>query len=394
MSTKRRKNQKADENDIPKNVNHSSRAAAEAVISTTVIHKNREKRGVRYYEGVWYDPDGSPHMGTEIEQNKVRINRATTELSGAFPYIFDFVNYICTHAKELVQLGDTESYYYMVTVPWEFFLDITLGNFTEQRQSLITEIWLLMTKQQIKVIPYDDDTSIYSHPLRIAMRSKSRKELEAADLNRYNNLNIDPIGEIQIEFMKPLFKDVIDGTRFISAPKAFHALLVKTAREIIGILNSPLFNQAIANNRNAQSLIQAFGGNIPFCVEPMGSADKKLLDKITENTPTKKEADSQHIIAYARFWHYLTLHYNGKGDYITVSLPDMFSCIEAQFVQEKNGVLYIRDYKAVSRFLQVALGIFSQLQTPETDFLIEGIEPTKNKNEMKIIIKRQYPRKK
>ena len=280
----------------------------------------------------------------------------------------------------------------MVTVPWEVFLDVTLGDFTEQRQSLIIEIWKLMTKQQIKVIPYDDDTSIYSHPLRIALRSKSRKELDAADFNRYNNLNIDPIGEIQIEFMKPLFKDVIDGTRFTSTAKAFHALLVKTAREVIGILNSPLFIQAMAGNQNARFLMQAFGGNAPPNVVPCGGADKKTIDKITENTPTKTEADSQHIIAYARFWTYLTQHYNGRGDYITVSLPDMFSHVEAQFVQEKNGVLYIRDYKAASRFLQVAVGIFSQIQTLETDFLIEDVEETRNKNEMRILIKRQYPR--
>lgn len=73
MATKKRKNQKSPGNDIPENVNHASKAAGKAIISTTVIHKNREKKGVRYYEGVSYDFDGNPHMGTEIEQNKVKI---------------------------------------------------------------------------------------------------------------------------------------------------------------------------------------------------------------------------------------------------------------------------------------------------------------------------------
>jgi len=374
-----------------KNYSHNSRILAEAIASTTITHRAREKSGVRYYEGAFFAPDGQPRMGNEIERANVIITRVTTELSGAYPYIFNFVNYICTHGKELVKLGDSESYYYMVTVPWEAFLNITLGDFTEQRQFLITELGQLMAKQQLKVIPYDDDTSIYSHPVRIALRTKSKKDMAAAEINRYKNLDVDPIGEIQIEFMKPLFKDIIDGKRFINEPKAFHALLVKTAREVIGALNSPLFVQAMAEKYMTHQITQVIGDvaqNIHVKVAP------EIAEAIVDNNPTKKEADTQHIIAYARFWHYLTLKDNGRGDYITISLPDMFSHVEAQFVQEKSGVLYIRDRAAASRFLQVAVGIFSQLQTPETNFLIENIEPTKDKNEIKVIIKRQYPHNK
>jgi len=374
-----------------KNYSHNSKILAEAIASTTITHRAREKNGVRYYEGAFFAPDGRPCMGTEIERANVIISRITTELSGAYPYIFNFVNYICTHGKELVKLGDSESYYYMVTVPWEAFLNITLGDFTDQRQFLITELGQLMAKQQLKVIPYDDDTSIYSHPVRIALRTKSKKDMIAAEINRYKNLNVDPIGEIQIEFMKPLFKDVIDGTRYVNEPKAFHALLVKTAREVIGALNSPLFAQAMAEKYMTQQITQVIGDthkNIHVNISP------ELAQAMIDNNPTKKEADAQHIIAYARFWNYLTLHDNGRGDYITVSLPDMFSRIGAQYVQEKNGILYIRDRNAASRFLQVAVGIFSQLQTPETNFLIENVERTEDENEIRVIIKRQYPHNK
>jgi len=109
---------------------HNSRILAEAISSTTITHRAREKSGVRYYEGAFFAPDGQPCLGDEIERANVIISRVTTELSGAYPYIFNFVNYICTHGKELVKQIETENYYYMVTVPWEAFLNITLGNFT------------------------------------------------------------------------------------------------------------------------------------------------------------------------------------------------------------------------------------------------------------------------
>lgn len=110
---------------IPKTITHQPKKAAEALTSPLNVHKKREENGVKYYEGVSYDPDGNPVMGDIVEQSKVQLRRAICDFAGAYPYLFDVIAYICTHikAKEIVKDLDPNGFYYSITMTWEKFVD-------------------------------------------------------------------------------------------------------------------------------------------------------------------------------------------------------------------------------------------------------------------------------
>jgi hypothetical protein len=67
---------------IPKDVEHEPKASAQAMITTTLINKERHETGVEYTEGIEYK-DELPVKGKMFDPYEVRISRATSERAGA-----------------------------------------------------------------------------------------------------------------------------------------------------------------------------------------------------------------------------------------------------------------------------------------------------------------------
>jgi hypothetical protein len=339
---------------------HTSRIAAEAKTTTAIIHKEREKRGVKYYEGVNFDADGSPILGDEIKQKKIQINRATSELSGAYGYLFNFVDYVCTHAPDLIE--ETEQlYHYVITCPWEKFLEITIGEeYKDQKKDLEEELYRLMHEAKPKLIPYKDGSTLYGQPFIVTLKSKTKKELSETALIKLKNIGKETtIGEIQVLFMKPLFVDVIKKQgNFINMPKNFYAMLVDKTRQIT-------VRQMLDPDFRAFLFPDDYGPLFP------------------SNTP------NHQVAAYMRLYYYICLHDNQKGSYITLSLPDMVSHVIPRYANIVGGKLYIHDKKAVEDFLSIGLSIFASLET-SANFIVTGVEGKDDELSIKILVKRRY----
>lgn len=288
----------------------------EAETTSAMLHKGRD-----IYDGYFYDADGNARLGTLIEQKAVKLNKATTELNGAFPYTFDFLSYVCTNAKQAIENTEpsNRNYYYSVTAPWSKYLELTLGRYTDQKHSLLTELIAIEgNNAPIKVVPWDETTSIKGSPIRVAFRGVNKAALAPGVVKRLNNLDHVsnmPIGEIQIEFLKPLFQDVIEnkGNSF-PLPAAFHATM------------------------------------------------KDDMEKCRNDKDIKAIPEANYPQTYRKLWIYLNLHDNGEGAKIIVPAVDLLMHCAPQYIQEKpDGSRYVKDWWKARLFVIKGLTLFRKM---------------------------------
>jgi hypothetical protein len=239
-------------------------------------HRERAKNGIRYFD----------ETGKLLKAGQIAISKATSELGGIYPYVFNFLSYVCTHAPELVKLGDSESFYYMVSAPMEKFLEITLGKYTKQTHRLKKELDRLIHKREMqpKLIPFDDPTTgeqqtIYGPPIWVIIGAK--KEAQAG----HKNINESENGIIQIFFLKPLFQNAVLHTgQYINEPKSFFAMIY--------------------------------------------DAVEKYSEEQQEDISSFETGASVYALMIMKIWHYLTTHDNGIGKIKTFNLTSMLLDIE------------------------------------------------------------------
>jgi len=209
---------------INKRYEQMPKAIAKAITTPQIFHKDRHKNGVEYYKEVLYTPDGDMVLNGQIRKEKISISRATCNFSGAYPYLFDVISYVCTHAKKAIIEVDN---YYSVTIPYEKFLDFALDGCTGQMRYLQNELHRMDTSKQNKLIEVDENTSLYAMPVVLAYKAGNRERaLSEKGKRGAKQLGKEPHAEIQILFLKCLFEDVKEnGSRYIDFPKAFFAKL-------------------------------------------------------------------------------------------------------------------------------------------------------------------------
>ena len=209
---------------INKRYEQMPKAIAKAITTPQIFHKDRHKNGVEYYKEVLYTPDGDMVLNGQIRKEKISISRATRNFSGAYPYLFDVISYVCTHAKKAIIEVDN---YYSVTIPYEKFLDFALDGCTGQMRYLQNELHRMDTSKQNKLIEVDENTSLYAMPVVLAYKAGNRERaLSEKGKRGAKQLGKEPHAEIQILFLKCLFEDVKEnGSRYIDFPKAFFAKL-------------------------------------------------------------------------------------------------------------------------------------------------------------------------
>ena len=200
------------------------KAIAKAITTPQIFHKERHENGVEYYKEVSYTSDGDMILNGKIRKEKISISRATCNFSGAYPYLFDVISYVCTHAKKAIIEVDN---YYSVTIPYEKFLDFALDGCTGQMRYLQNELYRMDTSKQNKLIAIDENTSLYAMPVVLAYKAGNRERaLSEKGKRGAEQLGKEPHAEIQILFLKCLFQDVKEnGNKYIDFPKAFFAKL-------------------------------------------------------------------------------------------------------------------------------------------------------------------------
>lgn len=214
---------------ISKQLEQMPRKTGEAVTTPQSFHKARHERGVEYYKEVTYTPDGDMILNGKMRREKISISRAACNFSGAYPYLFDVLSYICAHAKGAVVDVDN---YYSVIIPYDKFLELALGGHREQQHYLQNELYRLDKARQSKIIALDGQTSLYAQPVVLAYKAGDRPLSEKGKRGA-EQIGVKVRGEIQILFLKCLFRDVLENdNRYIDFPKAFFAEL-KAAENVL-----------------------------------------------------------------------------------------------------------------------------------------------------------------
>jgi hypothetical protein len=209
---------------VKKRIEKMPKKISSAVTTPQAFHKERHERGVDYYKEVTYTHDGKMILNGKIKKEKISISRATCNFSGAYPYLFDVISYVCTHAKKAIIQADN---YYSVTIPYEKFLEFALDGCTGQLRYLQNELYRLDNTKQSKLIALNEKTSLYAMPVVLAYKAGNRKRpLSEKGERGAKQLGQEVHAEIQILFLKCLFQDIKENNnRYIDFPKAFFAKL-------------------------------------------------------------------------------------------------------------------------------------------------------------------------
>jgi hypothetical protein len=293
---------------INKHIEHFPRTAAEAVTTPVKIHKDRHEKGVEYYSEITYIQDGEAIKNGKIAREKISITRATCNLAGAYPFLFDVISYVCTHAKSAIQdVGN----YFSVTMPYEKFLEFALGYFTNQTQYLQNEIYKLTSKAQTKLIAIDEKTSILAQPVIIAIK-KGEREVSAKGKRGSKQLGIETDMTIQILFLKALFYDTYNDTRYLNYPKAWYASIVEA-------INRMKHTEFIFNN------------DIDIPAMP------KITSKVNEEYPPEITPNLMY-----KYIQYIKLHDNQVSEIQRIDQIDLIKHVLPEYIRTQNGKDYIK----------------------------------------------------
>lgn len=325
---------------ISRRLERIPRKISETMTTPQVFHKERHENGVEYYKEVSYTQDGDMIFNGKIRKEKVSISRATCNFSGAYPYLFDVISYVCTHAKEAIIEADN---YYSVTIPYETFLDFALDDCTGQLRYLQNELDRLDKSRQSKLIALDEKTSLYALPVLLAYKAGERP-LSEKGRRGAEQLSVEVHAEIQILFLKCLFQDIKENdNKYIDFPKALFAKL-----------------KAIEN---------AFENKFVY-VEPYTGlnrlVDKKELQKILASTGSNSTAPSEMKplagqvtaeIVY-KLLNYFRIHDNSKTPKIRLKGIDVLKHCAPQYIQTRKNKRgestdYYKNAEEAKSFLQL-----------------------------------------
>jgi len=347
------------------------RNVSTAITTPQLFHKERHKNGVEYYKEISYTPDGDIIFEGRVHKEKISISRATCNFSGAYPYLFDVISYVCTHAKKAIKEVDN---YYSVTIPYEKFLDFALDGCSGQMRYLQNELYRLDKFKQNKLIAIDDKTSLYALPVVLAYKTGSRKR-SLSDRGRRGaeQLGQEVHAEIQILFLKCLFQDIKENdNKYIDFPKAFFAKLkaVENAFENKYVYRDP--------NTGLNTLV-----------------DKKELQRLTQKSDLI--TDTSGILPLSgtisaeviyKLLNYFRLHDNSISQKIRLKGVDVLKHCAPQYIKtqkNKDGdtMDYYQNADEAKNFLTLlaiainevcAIGILNAMPETEMRNLITRIE--------------------
>jgi hypothetical protein len=165
-----------------------------------------------------------------------QIKKSMISFSGLFPFICDFITNISTnHNKAITRSADD---YYSVKIPYDKFLDLTLGEHKKYRGYLLDEINSYRNKSQkeLEKVIIDPRTHEKYHfqPLIINYMDKDYKVVSPErqkhidTLNKNGNREIEAITGVQILFHKILFEDVVEnnGANYFPCPAYFQSTVL------------------------------------------------------------------------------------------------------------------------------------------------------------------------
>ncbi|TXJ42186.1 hypothetical protein [Brachyspira pilosicoli] len=272
--------------------------------------------------------DISQSQKKEIEKKLGILKDEYFNLNGAYPYVIDFINYMCTFYKDDKYIhrknNNLETHYLIYK---NSFFNVALGEFQEQRKILEVDIYRTLNKLdkygmpvKPKVYPLNATHSIHTDAIRFSIINKDIN-------NKIENLkNIN--GEVYyyaIEFLKPIWNCLLGarGTEgYIRIPSQLQAKIVHSINKY---KNDPKFTK-------------------------YGNFGKS--------------------INYRQLFLYLSLHDNGKSAEIEYDFKDIIKKCFRQNTQVKGDHIFLKDKSKAYNFIKKGLELFNQMAS---DGLIDKI---------------------
>lgn len=167
--------------------------------------------------------------------------KRSNELTGAgIEYLTSYVEYMCTHFKNLIETEGSRLYYETTLVEWSAFLDIITGGISGQRERAEIAVMHLHAKPKPVIMIAGDGNLRSMQPFVITFDWGRPEELDAKAAARLVRLNKKddkrerlPIKTISVMFAKPLFEDFFrKGAGTYSFPTGIYAKLFKAAQEM------------------------------------------------------------------------------------------------------------------------------------------------------------------
>jgi hypothetical protein len=278
---------------------------------------------------------------TVDEWQGVEIKRKTTELAGAFPYLFSIASYICENHPSLVK-KDTDNFYFLIgteadPIPWKMFLNFGIGEYKDQKHNFLLELKRIITENKPYFLPTGGSRLTLAQPFRIVLITSDMQKLDALRMKYLKNeelVNYVFSGVI-MECYKPLFaghfNDYKDG--FIKQPSAWYAKI---------------------RNDVTTSLVES---------------KAKFFGIIESGDETERTMTALNVM---KIWEYLAIHDNGKGKTKNVDIADLLSHVAPSYL--KTGA-YLRSEcvgSLVNAF--IALAKLTSKYRDSIDFEIVNIE--------------------
>jgi hypothetical protein len=229
-------------------------------------------------------------------------------------YLCDAAKYICTHHRDNLNVRKT---YIDAELSFDKFLDITIGEFKDQRQKLMDE--LSNTGKHKCYIPNGEGSIFIMTPFNIVYETAEQKS---------SNINAPKIKKVYFSFPTPIFKEYLfdENKQYYRHPVNLYAKIYDILKKMISELK----------NENRQ-----------------GFSYEELLQ-----SPTFVEG-------YIKFFDYFYKH--GAGDSrkesLSVNEADLMkTCIPSLIHIDGAGKVKIREPKKYEAFFKMAAVISNMIK--------------------------------
>jgi len=303
--------------------------------------KNYPKNQVKYSKALASTELFNHHDITNEQEKQLlldnKIERLTNEsfnLNGAYPYIIDLLNYVCTHHKDKIERQDRpQETHYRIAIPKAIFVDLILGEHKKQKPFLENEIYRLLSNKdengdpiKPKVLPLNMTEAIRTKPIRLDIIYEDKKKLRPDQL-ALKNITGEKVKGYVIEFYKPLWSNLLDnekGSAWFPLPSIFHAKMV----------------HFIKKNKN--------------------------------NPVFKKFGQFGNSSNYRKLYLYLSLHDNSKSDEISYDAIDLTKKTLPSNIQKLKGNKYgLKNWFTTHQFLQKGIRLFYNMGE---EGLLDGVK--------------------
>lgn len=262
------------------------------------------------------------------EEKIESLKRSFFEISGAHPYVFDALAFVCTYHKKAIERGDNPlETHYRVRIPIDNFMDFALDGRVQFKHRLMAELYDMAMIQKGKVLPLDAKHSVLTVPVRVELLYKDGSRVNPAVARQLENLNGQlPVDMIAIEFYKPLFHSLLkgeDGESWFPLPKAFNAKMLE------------------------------------------------LMDILRDKPEFKYAGITALPNQYRKVYLYMNLHDNSIGEYLHLDAIDSLLSCYPSLISTRRGVHYIDDWWPARLFMKKAALFFYQMADRG---LMEGVK--------------------